>query len=190
MDIIQNSITAKADRIEIIVEADVSVWMLKITIKDNGCGMDQELLARVTDPFSTTRTTRKVGLGIPLFKAAAERTEGELRISSKKGYGTTVITSFGIKNIDRPPLGDVAETIAGIILSSPEIELFIRFVRGSEIFKMNTSEIKVKLGDVPITEFEVLAWIKEYVNEGIIAIFGGVLDEIDSSIGRDKEEDS
>ena len=185
MDIIQNSVTAKAARIEVIAEAELSTEMLIITIKDNGSGMDKELLARVTDPFSTTRTTRKVGLGLPLFKAAAERTEGELSITSNKGYGTTVTASFSIRNIDRPPLGDVAETITGIILSSPEIELVLKLVCGKEIFEINTSEIKEKLGEVPITEYEVLAWIKEYINEGITAIFGGVLDEIDSSIGRD-----
>lgn len=180
LDIIQNSITARAGKIGITLEADVGNWILEITIADNGMGMDAELLARVTDPFSTTRTTRKVGLGLPLFKAAAERTDGGLSIISEKGHGTTVKASFGIKNIDRPPLGDVAETIAGAILAGPEAELDVRFKCGNECFEVNTSEIKKKLGDVSITEYEVLTWIKEYVNEGIIAIFGGVLDEIDS----------
>lgn len=185
LDILQNSVTAKASFIKLVLEADNETEMLCITIEDNGVGMDAELLARVTDPFSTTRTTRKVGLGIPLFKAAAERSEGTLHIASEKGVGTTVTASFRIRNIDRPPLGDTADTITGMIMASPEVELEIRLLSNNGSFEMSTADLKEKLGDVPITEFGVLDWIKEYLNEGIIAIFGGVLYEIDSATGRD-----
>lgn len=190
LDIIQNSITAKADKLEVKLEASTESGMLEITIADNGTGMDAALLARVTDPFSTTRTTRKVGLGIPLFKAAAERSGGMLCIESAIGEGTKLKASFGIENIDRPPLGDIADTISGVILANADVEIDLKLVCNENAFGMNTAEIKEKLGEVPITEFEVLTWIEEYVNEGITAIFGGVLNEIDSSTGRDKEEDA
>ena len=188
MDIIQNSVTARASRIKAVLQAETGAGKLVMTIEDNGSGMDRALLERVTDPFATTRTTRKVGLGIPLLKAASERASGELRIASEIGRGTVLKASFGIGNIDRPPLGDIAETIAGVILANPEIDLELELKRDGEVFELDSSEIKARLGEVPITEYGVLAWIKEYVNEGIIAIFGGVLDEVDSSTGRDKEE--
>ena len=186
MDIIQNSVTAGAKLIETGFEA--CDGKLVMTIADNGCGMDSELLARVTDPFSTTRKTRKVGLGIPLLKAAAERASGGLEIDSQPGLGTNVRACFDVGNIDRPPLGDIAETIAGVILSNPEILFKLRLKSPGGEFALDTGEIKERLGEVPIVELEVLTWIKEYVEEGITAIFGGVLDEIDSGIGRDKEE--
>ena len=189
MDIIQNSITAKARRIKLTLKAGAESGKLEMTVADDGTGMDRALLESVTDPFTTTRSTRKVGLGIPLLKAAAERSCGELCIASEKGNGTTVTATFDIDNIDRPPLGDMAETVTGVILSDPDVDLILRLEHGPEVFELDSSEIKQKLGEVPITEYEVLAWINDYVNEGITAIFGGVLDEIDSPIGRDKEED-
>lgn len=186
MDLLQNSITAGAGRIEAGFQAEDG--KLVMSVRDNGCGMDRELLERVMDPFTTTRSTRKVGLGIPLLKAAAERASGGLRIDSRKGEGTTVTASFDICNIDRPPLGDIAETVTGVILANPEINLKLRFEKDGEAFELDTEEIKERLGEVPIMEYEVLAWIGEYVKEGITAIFGGVLDEIDSGTGRNKKE--
>ena len=183
MDIIQNSLKAGAGCIVTSLQAEDG--KLVMIIEDNGCGMDREMLERVTDPFSTTRTTRKVGLGIPLLKAAADRTSGGLQITSEKGYGTVVKAYFEIRNIDRPPLGDIAQTIAGVILANPETNLKLILRRDNKVFELDTEEIKARLGDVPINEYNVLIWIREYVNEGIIAIFGGVLDEIDSGVGRD-----
>ena len=183
MDIIQNSLKAGAGCIVTSLQAEDG--KLVMIIEDNGCGMDREMLERVTDPFSTTRTTRKVGLGIPLLKAAADRTSGGLQITSEKGYGTVVKAYFDIRNVDRPPLGDIAQTIAGVILANPETNLKLILRRDNKVFELDTEEIKARLGEVPITEYNVLIWIREYVNEGIIAIFGGVLDEIDSGVGRD-----
>ncbi len=186
MDILQNSITAGAGRIEARLQAEAGI--LVMSVRDNGCGMDRELLERVVDPFTTTRKTRKIGLGIPLLKAAAERASGGLRIDSRKGEGTTVTATFDIRNIDRPPLGDIAETVTGVILANPETNLKLRLEGDGEAFKLDTEEIKERLGEVPIVEYEVLTWIGEYVKEGITAIFGGVLDEIDSGTGRNKKE--
>ncbi|MCX8128500.1 MAG: ATP-binding protein [Clostridia bacterium] len=177
-DIIQNSVTAKAGRIKVIIDADQAKDCLKIIVSDDGSGMDKELLAQVTNPFVTTRTTRKVGLGISLFKASAEEAGGKLEIRSEKGKGTELEVSFRISSIDRIPLGDIPETVISTILSNPDIQVELILNSNKESFSFNSSEVKEKLGEVPITEYNVLAWIKEFVNEGIKITFGGVLDEI------------
>lgn len=178
MDIIQNSITAKASRIYITFDADKSMDILKMTVADNGTGMDEELAKRVMDPFVTSRDTRKVGLGIPLLAASCERSSGSLSIDSAKGNGTVLTASFKLSHIDRPPLGDISETIATVVSSNPEVEVEFKLTSPNGSFEFRTEEIKQKLGEVPITHYEVLAWIKEYLNEGVKITFGGVLDEI------------
>lgn len=180
LDLVQNSITARAARIAVNIRADRDKGILEISVEDNGIGMDRELLQRVTDPFATTRTTRRVGLGIPLMKASAERAAGVLMITSEKGKGTRIDAWFKIDNIDRPPIGDVAGTITDIIISEPSRELELVLENGSGTFRFDSSEIRKRLGEVPITEYAVTIWMKEYLNEGIKVIFGGVLDEIDS----------
>lgn len=178
IDIVQNSISAGANNISVILEADKSKDELAIQVEDNGKGINRDLLDKVTDPFVTTRTTRKVGLGIPLLKASANRADGGLNIESVEGKGTVLRATFKISHVDRPPLGDLAETVVSLISGSPEIRFNIELKNSTESFKLDTLEIKQKLGDVPITNFEVLVWIKDYVNEGIKSIFGGVLDEV------------
>lgn len=180
LDIIQNSITAKATAVTLKITADTETGSLAIQIIDNGTGMSEELLKDITNPFSTTRTTRKVGLGISLLMASAERADGALTINSTLGIGTTVIASFIITHIDRLPLGDIAETVMSIILTKPEMELEVELNSNKEIFEFKTSEVKLGIGDIPITELAVLTWIKDFINEGVEKIFGGVLDEIHS----------
>lgn len=179
MDILQNSVAAKAGKITIGISTDTGNDELKITVKDNGIGMDRELLERVKDPFATSRTTRKVGLGIPLMQASAQRAAGELSIESVKGCGTTLTATFKISHIDRLPLGDVGETITGAILSDPGIVFELTLTHDcKETFNFSTEEVKSKLGEVPVTDFEVITWIKEYIDDGIKLTFGGVLNEI------------
>jgi hypothetical protein len=180
IDIIQNSIAANANKIIIGINASLDADRLKITVSDNGIGMDKEMLSQVTSPFVTTRTTRKVGLGISLLKASAEITGGELEISSEKGKGTILKADFIISSIDRIPLGDVSETMVSAILTDSNIEFDLILESHKEVFEFKTVEIKEKLGEVPITDFEVLAWLKEFINEGIMNTFGGVLDEVHS----------
>ncbi|MDP4179863.1 MAG: ATP-binding protein [Bacillota bacterium] len=180
MDIIQNSIVAGGTKIDITILAYTKSNELKIIIADNGKGMDEEFLERVTDPFTTTRNTRKVGLGISLLKASAERCEGYLKINSQKGIGTTLETMFKIGNIDRPPLGDIAETIVNILAVNENLNLTLTLSYDDEPFRFDTSEVKSLLGEVAINEYEVLKWIKDYINEGLKVTFGGVLYEIDS----------
>lgn len=180
MDIIQNSIKAEASSINIKVIVNSNKDELIIEIIDNGVGMDETLLSQVRNPFATTRTTRKVGLGIPLLEASATRSGGELAIESQKFKGTSVKASFKISHIDRLPLGDISETIMSVIASNTEIEIILQLSNMKETFNFSVSEIKEKLGEVPINNSDVLVWIREYINEGVKLIFGGVLNEIHS----------
>ncbi len=180
MDIMQNSITAKASKVTIVIEAYSEYDSLLITVSDNGMGMGEELLSQVTNPFVTTRSTRKVGLGISLLRASAERAGGQIEISSKINEGTTLKASFEISNIDRIPLGDISQTIISMIAANPDkdFELLLESSKGN--FRVDTAEIKEKLGEVPVNNFEIITWIKEFIDEGIKITFGGVLNEINS----------
>ncbi|TYQ16467.1 UNVERIFIED_CONTAM: histidine kinase/DNA gyrase B/HSP90-like ATPase [Acetivibrio alkalicellulosi] len=180
MDIVQNSLSAKSDRIDIIICARPEIDILEITIKDNGIGMDEDFLKEVKSPFKTTRTTRKVGLGISLFEASAKSASGELNINSQKNVGTVIKACFKISHIDRLPLGDLAQTITTLIMSQPDVEYVLNMDNQKECFVFNSYDIKKTMGEVPITQYEVIKWIGEYIDEGIKIIFGGVLDEIHS----------
>jgi len=180
LDIMQNSTAAKASLIKVSILAKLETGMLEVVIEDNGCGMDSELLARVTDPFSTTRTTRRVGLGIPLFKASAEQSGGSFGITSQIGAGTVVTASFVMDHIDKPPLGELEGVITDVAAAYPAVEIQLLLKNGSKQFVFNSREVSQKLGEVPLTEFTVIQWLKEYIKEGLTDIFGGVLSEIDS----------
>ncbi|MDY4976846.1 MAG: ATP-binding protein [Clostridia bacterium] len=167
LDIIQNSIRANATEIELTVEEAISENQLRISIRDNGCGMSEELLRRVRDPFTTTRTTRKAGLGIPLLEAAAVQCGGGMEILSREGQGTTVSAWFAYDHIDRAPLGNMAETVATVVSAAPEIRFVYRHVHNQKSFVFDTAEIKTVLGEVPLHTPEVLVWIREFVQEGL-----------------------
>lgn len=179
MDIIQNSVSACASRLDIEIRTNAESGTLSIVISDNGKGMDKELLDKVTDPFTTTRETRKVGLGLPLLKASAELCGGNMSVHSKKGEGTRVEVNFKIDSIDRPPLGDVAGTIVNILTANPQMEFEMIFDNGSvQCMTFSTYEVKRHLGDVPINNYDVLEWIRDFIEENIKFTFGGVLYEV------------
>jgi hypothetical protein len=140
--------------------------------------MDDGLLATVTDPFSTTRKTRRVGLGIPLLKASCERSGGSFGITSQKGAGTIVTAVYETGHIDRPVLGDLSGVITDMTASWPGVDIRLQLHYGAKQFEFSSREAARMLGDVPLSEFSVVKWLKEYINEGIIEIFGGVLSEI------------
>lgn len=165
LDIVQNSVAAGAKFITLDLIEDVNTDLLEFSIKDDGCGMTEETLKKVTDPFTTGRTTRRIGLGIPLLKAAAELTGGELELTSEPGVGTTVIARFVYDSIDRQPLGNMAETILGIIISYENID-FVYYHRVNEKeFTIDTREIKGILGEVSLNEPEVVLWLSGFLNE-------------------------
>ena len=170
LDVAQNSVTAGALLTEIAITIDTSADTMELVISDNGCGMTQEQADKVADPFYTTRTTRKVGLGIPFLKMAAEFTGGYCRLESQLGIGTKTTAVFGLTHIDRMPLGDIASTMTTLIGPKPDIDFILRYsVDGAE-FVMDTRELRVVLDGVPFSEPEVLEFITGYINENIDAL--------------------
>ncbi len=181
MDLVQNSVSAGAALVSVAIEAEPDADLLRVIISDNGCGMSAEFLANVADPFTTSRTTRKVGMGIPFFKLACEQADGGIELWSEPGKGTTIIGQFCISHIDRLPLGDVGDSVRYLIMGSPKIDFVLTLSAGKKSFVFDTREVKRELGDVPITEYDIMVWIKESIDEEVTNIFGGVLNEI---IGR------
>ncbi len=173
LDIAQNSITAGASLITIEIAEDTVAKLMLIGIYDNGKGMSDEQVRSVIDPFFTTRTTRKVGMGIPLFKMAAEQTGGSLEIKSELGVGTEVRTTFKTDSVDFTPLGDVAATVQMLISMNTDRDfIYRRSVDGRE-FILDTREIKEILGDVPLDAYEVSQWLKDFIVENTHELYGG-----------------
>jgi hypothetical protein len=165
LDALENSIEAGATLVELIIEEDVTADWLSITIGDNGRGMSEAQLARVADPFYTTRSTRHVGLGVPLLKAAAERCDGSLNVTSQVGVGTRLQATFRHSHIDRAPLGDMTSTLLAFILSGQGHLRYVHRV-GESAFELDTAEIQAQLGDVPLTHPEMRKWLREFIAEG------------------------
>ena len=173
LDICENSVSAGASLIEISLAKSELDNRFTVTISDNGCGMPRELLEKVTSPFTTTRTTRKVGLGIPLFKAGCENTGGHFSIQSKVGCGTIVKAEYVLNHIDRPPLGELAETIHSLVVLNPQLDFELKCVKDQEEFLFSTQEVKSIVGDIALNQADVSNWILEYLREGILNLFGG-----------------
>ncbi len=165
LDIVGNSTVAGAKNVDISIVEVTKEDSLTIKIIDDGCGMDKEFLQNVTSPFTTKRTTRKVGLGIPLFKMAAELSGGSFSIESTKGVGTSVSAVFGLNHIDRVPIGDMASTIETIVMSSPDIDFSYLRQKDDQGFEFKTKEVRKNIGEIPIDNPEILAWIKEFIKE-------------------------
>ncbi len=166
LDIAQNSVAAKSSVVVIEIVEDKQSDTLTVTITDNGCGMEPEFLERVTDPFTTKRTTRKVGLGIPLFKMAAENTGGSFEITSRVGEGTCVKAVFGHSHIDRQPLGNMTETMLGLVTSYENVDFLYKHRVGSKEFILDTAKLKAVLDDVPFSNPDVYLWLSDYISEG------------------------
>ncbi len=171
LDITQNSISAGADLIYIELTEDES-HLLTLVIRDNGCGMSEDTLKRVADPFYTTRTTRKVGMGIPLLKLVAEQAEGELTIrsvtseSDPKKHGTEVMATFKTDSIDFTPVGDMVSTVCTIIQGHPEINCIFHHKTPETEVSLDTSEMREVLGSgVSLGEPEILEWISGYLRQ-------------------------
>lgn len=175
MDIAQNSVRAKASVIEIEITENTEQSTLEIKITDDGCGMSEEQVKSVIDPFFTTRTTRKVGLGIPLFKMAAEQTGGYLDIKSQLGKGTVVTAKFISSHMDMTPLGDINSTISILIRCNPDTNIVFTHSVDDKTFTLNTRELKEVLGDVPLDTPEVMQWIDDYLKEQTETLYGGAL---------------
>ena len=169
LDIAKNSVKAGADTVYVtLTETDDTFTM---QISDNGCGMKPDFLRTVTDPFSTTRTTRKVGMGIPFLKLAAEQTGGCFSIESKhesdypEDHGTVTTAVFFKNSIDFTPLGDIVSSITTLIQGSPDIRWVFSHTSPENEVSLDTQELKEVLGDVPLDNLEVILWIKGYLTE-------------------------
>ena len=159
LDIAYNSIKAKADLIKIIIYDSSKVNIIKIEIIDNGTGMDQETVKKVINPFYTTRTTRKVGLGIPMFKENIEATGGKFSIESTIGKGTVVTGT--------PPMGNLIDTIVTLIQANDKIDYLFKYTNDDFEFILDTKEIKQILDGVAINLPEIIIWLKNYIKEGL-----------------------
>ena len=170
LDIAQNSISAGATLTEIVVRENTAEKTLLIGIYDNGRGMTPEQAESVTDPFFTTRTTRKVGMGIPLFKLAAEQTGGTFTITSELGVGTKVEAFFKTDSVDFTPLGDMASTITAIVcMNEAKDFVYTRNIDGRE-FTFKSADIKKILEGVPLSEPSVMSWVEDYIRENTLII--------------------
>ena len=165
LDIAQNSLSAGAGLVTLTVDEDSGADSLTLRVEDDGRGMDADTLQRVRDPFYTTRTTRKVGMGIPLFRMAAEMTGGSLDIVSEPGKGTAETASFSLSHIDRMPLGDMVGTVTALIRLNPGVDFVYRHTVDGRSFEMDTRELRAQLGDVPLSEPDVMEWIDGYLRE-------------------------
>ena len=169
LDITKNSVKARASLISIsLVEVG---GLLTLTITDNGCGMKPEVLETVMNPFYTTRTTRKVGMGIPLLMLAAEQTGGGVTIESRHeeeypdDHGTTVTATFHTDHIDFTPIGDMVSTMETLIMGSPDIDFaYLHDMNGARV-ELDTRQLREVLGDVPLDSYEVIQWIGDFLRE-------------------------
>lgn len=173
LDIVQNSVRAGAKTIEVEVYEDTDEDMLFFSVKDDGCGMSEEMVQRVMDPFVTTRTTRKVGMGISLLRSAAQATGGDVELTSEVGKGTFIKATFSYGHIDRQPLGSMADTMTALITMNEAIDFYYKHTFNKRVFEFNTKEMKEILGEVPLSDPTVAAWLKDYIDEGVSNIYGG-----------------
>jgi hypothetical protein len=170
LDIAQNSISAQATHIVVEVFENIISDRLIIKIQDDGIGMDAEMAKRITDPFVTSRTTRKVGLGIPLLKAAAEACDGCLVIESEVGKGTTVRTEFQLSHIDRMPIGDLEGTFLSLVVGAPDVHWVFRYKVNENQFVFDDEPIKKELDGVPLSNPDVLRFIRGILQEGLTGL--------------------
>ncbi|MEE1026920.1 MAG: sensor histidine kinase [Acutalibacteraceae bacterium] len=175
LDIAENSVKAGASLTEMRVEAMSDRNLLEIIIRDNGCGMTKEQVQKVIDPFYTTRTTRKVGLGVPFFKESAEAAGGSFFIESEVGVGTTVKASYELDNIDRMPMGDLTATIHTLVTMHEDMDFLFTYKVNENEFVLDTRELREILGDISFKEYEVSNYIKEYLKENITSVTGEII---------------
>jgi hypothetical protein len=169
MDVAENGLDAGADLIRITVREDRDADRMEITITDNGRGIPREILPRILDPFYTTRTTRRVGLGLSLFREASRRCEGDLQVQSEEGRGTEVTATFRLSHIDLPPLGDVAGTLAALIAGNGQADFVYTHEVDGRRFELDTRAIREELEGVPLHHPEVIRYVTQTVREFLSA---------------------
>lgn len=167
LDIAENSVRADAKLIEVSIDEDSQNDLLTIEIKDDGHGMGQDVLNKVLDPFYTTKTVRRVGLGLPLLRDAACRSGGTFHLESQENSGTTVKATFGLRHLDRQPLGAIINTIIILIISNSQVDFFYKHRHNDRRFELDTREIRKEIEDVPINHPEIIKYIRGVIEEGL-----------------------
>lgn len=171
LDIANNSIRGEANNLWIVIDENKKENRLTCTIEDDGKGIKKEVLEKIKDPFTTSRTMRKVGLGIPFLNDTCLRCNGGLTIESKVHVGTKVTAWMENNNIDRPPLGNIASTITTLLTSEPVIHITYTHKVNQKSFSLSTQQLQEILGEVPLNQVEVVLWIKEYIKENISSLY-------------------
>lgn len=166
LDVLENAIEAGATRIDLTIREDTAQDLVTIEVADNGRGMDEQMVRRISDPFFTTRTTRHVGLGIPLFRAAARRCNGDLTIASQPGIGTRLTATFQRSHIDRAPLGDMRGTLLAVLLSERRVDIRYQHHVDDRTFAFDTAEMRAALQGIPLSHPAVREWLEAYLAEG------------------------
>ncbi len=167
LDIAENSVRAGAKLIQIFIEEDSINDLLTLEITDDGHGMAKDVLQKALDPFYTTKTVRRVGLGLPLLRDAAERSGGVFQVNSEENCGTTVKATFGLRHLDRQPLGAIINIIIILIISNSDIDFFYKHRHNDRQFEMDTREIRKEIEDVPINHPEIIKYIRGAMEEGL-----------------------
>lgn len=167
LDIVQNSISAGANFVRVRIEEDKKNDYLIIEIEDNGRGMTEEQVRNAQDPFYTSKSGKRVGLGIPLFKQTAEHCDGSFEIVSELGKGTLVRAKFRKSHIDLPPMGNLIDTILTLVVGTPEVDFAFEIISNNIEFVFDTREIKKELQDVPINHPEVIKFLREYLESNL-----------------------
>jgi len=167
LDLLTNSVRADATEIKISIIEDSQNDTFSFTIEDDGKGISPEMLATIKDPFTTSRTMRKVGLGIPLMTDTCRLCNGDLTIESTVNVGTTLYVTMELNHIDKPPMGDLGATMAGVMSSYENINFIFSYKKDDDLIELTTQEILDELEGVSITSIEVIRWIKDYINESI-----------------------
>jgi len=170
LDIAENSVRADAKLIEIAINEDTLNDFLSIEIIDDGRGMNQNEIKKVLDPFYTTKTVRRVGLGIPLLADAAQRSGGNLQLESQQGKGTTVKSTFCLSNVDRQPMGNIISTIIILIAGNSDVDFFYKHRHNDRQFELDTRVIRKEIEDVPLNHPEILKYIRGVLEDGFSEI--------------------
>lgn len=170
LDIVENAIAAKAKKIDVLIREELNEDRLVIEIIDDGIGMDEKVRERAIDPFFTTRTSRRVGLGLSLMAQAAREAGGMFRIESELGKGTKVTATFQYSHIDRKPLGSMIETMTTLLLGNPELDISYSHRKEGKTYTLSSQALKERFKNQPLAGPDVIQWLKRHLKEGLAQI--------------------
>ncbi|MGD8534727.1 MAG: ATP-binding protein [Candidatus Aminicenantes bacterium] len=161
LDIVENSVAARADKIEIRISEDKQKDLLSVEVIDNGEGMDEEIVKKALDPFYTSKTVRRFGFGLPLLSEATKAANGHFSIRSKKGKGTQIRADFQYSHIDRKPIGNMEQTIITLVMGNPEVDFIYVHKKNGHEYSLDTKKLKTRLKDRPINSLDGIKLIRE-----------------------------